>query len=1061
MPSQPLERAAGEPVAPATATEAAPGAERQVRQLTGLADAVVAVTSHRSLPQMLEALVTKARDIVGAHQGVISYTVGDDWAQAITAVSLSEKYAAWADYARPPDGAGIYSHVARTNQPLRLTQAELEAHPLWRAFSGHADEHPPMRGWLAVPFVGRDGRNLGLLQLSDKETAEGPGEFDADDEWVAVQLARLAAVIIENQVAREQLEQSEARYRSLVQAQAHDVFLVDAEGALISDMPTWRALTGQSRDDIRGLGWQSAVHPGDRDRVARTWREAVRTRSVYEVDYRIVRADGADEWLAVRAVPVLRDGRLAEWVGVTRVVTDERLVEQERRRLEEFAARAADRTRVLQQVTGGLTSAVTVADVLDVVVRSSDAVRGLREAQILLYDEPERAVEIHRYDGGRHVRHVVPLAEAAELTDVLATRRATFAGRCPHPPALHGQADDAPVPCGLLPLVTSVDAPFGVLAVTFAPGHGVDDDEKALLEAVAGQCAQALERALLYERTTERARLQEVLSEASHLFSGSLESGEVVARLADVATPTLADWATVQLLGEGARLRLAAVDHAVPARASQLRRLLNWYPVDSQTPGGGAEVVATGRSLELDAVPRELLAGAGGDSDGAQLRVRVLAVPLIARGRTLGALTLVREEARPHTTLEIATAEDLARRAALAMDNAELYAAQRDVAVTLQRSLLPDTLPHDEHLELSVRYLPGARGTEVGGDWYDAIPLPDGRVGLVVGDVMGRGVRAAAVMGQLRAALRSYALEGHMPSQVLHRLEAVADAFGEHQLTTCVYGVYEPAQQRLWLSSAGHPPPVLVRDGVGEFLDVPVGLPLGVGEASYEDLLVPLDASATLLLYTDGLVEQRTLPLGDGLQRLVTVASAASHYALDDMVDDVLAGMGLADEHDDDVALLAVRLPEGRGSTVQRVPERVLELAPTPRASARARGLVQAAFEELDAARGTRTDADVRDTALLLVSELVTNAVLHTGSRLTVTVRFTRDRVHIGVADRSTLLPVLPPLPSDDDVAGEDLPLWLSAEGGRGLRLVAALAEDWGVAAAGDGKRVWFSLRIR
>ncbi|WP_104992510.1 ATP-binding protein [Deinococcus sp. NW-56] len=184
----------------------------------GLARAALRIGQAPGLQAALEVITEEARLLVGAHQSVVSLTVSEDWAQAITAVSLSDKYAAWQDYAVPPDGSGIYALVCRVNGPLRLTQAELEAHPAWRGFGQHADQHPPMRGWLAVPLVGKGGRNIGLIQLSDREE----GEFSARDEQILVQLAQFAAVTVENarlielaQAELERREQAEARLRVL------------------------------------------------------------------------------------------------------------------------------------------------------------------------------------------------------------------------------------------------------------------------------------------------------------------------------------------------------------------------------------------------------------------------------------------------------------------------------------------------------------------------------------------------------------------------------------------------------------------------------------------------------------------------------------------------------------------------------------------------------------------------------------------------------------------------------------------------------------------------------
>ncbi|WP_165250656.1 PAS domain S-box protein [Paludisphaera soli] len=189
------------------------------RLLRRMADAALAIHAAGSLEGVLRAMVEQTRGVVGAHQAVSSLTVGDDWAQAITTVSMSDKYARWRDFAVEPTGAGIYARVARSGRPMRLTQAELEAHPGWRNFSGHAAEHPPMRGWLAAPLVGRDGRSLGLLQLSDKEE----GDFTELDEAVIVQLAHVAAVAVENARLYAELREEDRRKVEFLALLAHEL----------------------------------------------------------------------------------------------------------------------------------------------------------------------------------------------------------------------------------------------------------------------------------------------------------------------------------------------------------------------------------------------------------------------------------------------------------------------------------------------------------------------------------------------------------------------------------------------------------------------------------------------------------------------------------------------------------------------------------------------------------------------------------------------------------------------------------------------------------------------
>ena len=217
-------------VADATERKAAETAlRRRSEQLQGLAETAYAVASAATLDATLDEITRAARRIVGAHQSVVSLTHGDEWAQVIPYLELSEKYGSWSGYGTPADGSGIYALVCETNTPMRLTQAELEAHPRWRGFGAHAEDHPPMRGWLAAPLVGRDGRNLGLVQLSDKEDGS---EFDENDEAIIVQLARLASAAIEQAQAENALRASEARLRAVVEAAPVGLVFADAAGRI-------------------------------------------------------------------------------------------------------------------------------------------------------------------------------------------------------------------------------------------------------------------------------------------------------------------------------------------------------------------------------------------------------------------------------------------------------------------------------------------------------------------------------------------------------------------------------------------------------------------------------------------------------------------------------------------------------------------------------------------------------------------------------------------------------------------------------------------------------------
>jgi PAS domain S-box-containing protein len=384
-------------------------------QLQGLADAAVQVARAADLHAVLDEITAAARSIIGAHQGVVSLTRGPDWSQAINAVALTDKYAPWRQYDAATDGSGIYAWVCSENRPVRMTQAELEAHPRWRGFGRHAADHPPMRGWLAAPLIGRDGRNLGLIQLSDKDDG---GEFDETDEAMLVQLAQLASAAVEQSVAETALRSSEERFRAAVDAVEGIIWTNDAEGRMLGEQPGWSRLTGQSRDQYEGFGWSSAVHPDDAQPTVDAWLEAVAEKRTFVFEHRVLRADGQWRRFAVRAIPVLDSaGEIREWVGVHTDITELRAREQELRELNETlerrvakevaerslaeeALRHAQKMEAVGQLTGGVAHdfnnlLTVITGGLDIIRRSRpDEVDRIRRATDMATKGAERAVSL-------------------------------------------------------------------------------------------------------------------------------------------------------------------------------------------------------------------------------------------------------------------------------------------------------------------------------------------------------------------------------------------------------------------------------------------------------------------------------------------------------------------------------------------------------------------------------------------------------------------------------------------------------------------------------------------
>jgi len=418
--------------------------------------------------------------------------------------------------------------------------------------------------------------------------------------------------------------------------------------------------------------------------------------------------------------------------------------------------------------------------------------------------------------------------------------------------------------------------------------------------------------------------------------------------------------------------------------------------------------------------------------------VSMLLLPLIARDVMLGFFVCVRRVGfRRFDAYDIEIGMEFANRAAIFMDNAQRYSRERATGLTLQRSMLPTGLSAPSSVEVRHRYLPGSKLIEVGGDWYESIALPGGRVALVVGDVAGHGVRAAVTMGRLRTAIHTLAMLELPPAETLQQLNELMQELGvrEPHFATCVYAIFDAVAGTCEVASAGHLPPLLVRpDGTNELLDVLPAPPLGVGTGLIQSRVLDIEDGSLLVLYTDGLVEKRSRDIDEGLGRLRDIfGPGATEKPLEDLCLATLAGV-YADEHRDDIALLVARL---RRIPADHVVSWTLPAELT--SASRARSLIRRPLKRWGL-------ADLVPTAELLVSELVTNAVRYAQGKIGLRLVLEGGLV-CEVLDDSAALPRMRH-PDDSD------------ERGRGLQVVSQLAQRWGARRAGAGKVVWCELPI-
>ena len=684
--------------------------------------------------------------------------------------------------------------VRRINHTLaRLDGLDLEAHlgllpsQVWPGTLASRVES-------AVRHVLADGQPLyesnqpvseaGSAVAEPPSPGEGAPDQDDDRQWAfswfpshdpdgnIAGVALIAVDVTDRANSAEAVRRSEERYRSLVQAGAQVVWVTTPTGEIAEDSPEWRWITGQSLEEYMGNGWLDAIHPEDRERVEREWRECVHAGKVFDSRYRVRTKTGSYRHYDVRAVPIERDGKIIEWVGASTDVTGQREAEEMRGRLTEQLSAAALRTARLQQATSMLAEALTVLQVVEVITEVGRSAIGAERSAVALLDRERLQLHTINPLGLPDVPGAptgdMPLEAPSVMTLAITSRRPVLVEN-PESLRRHFEGiDDVDVFLAHsderawvgLPLLAA-GAPLGALRFSFTKPRQITEEERVFLEALAGQCALALERASLFERE--------------------------------------------------------------------------------------------------------------------------------------------------HTTAE-----------------------------TLQRSLLPDRLPSVPGIVLEARYLPVTRNMEIGGDWYDAFRLPDGRLAVAAGDVMGKGLTAAAGMGRVRNALRALALTDPRPAAVLAGLDRLFTATElDEQVTTVAYLVVDPVTGEGLAGNAGHLPPLLLsRDAPPRLDTTEAGTPLGWA-CPRQQYVFRLPPGTTAVLYSDGLVENRRRGLDSGLDELVSVAAQARPGMVEDparlleyLVNRMLTGY----EQDDDVTVLVLHVPRRDGTSPQRPPGGVIPAARRGRA---------------------------------------------------------------------------------------------------------------------------------
>ena len=646
----------------------------------------------------------------------------------------------------------------------------------------------------------------------------------------------------EGHLAVDALREGEERLRGIADAAPVLIWMSDTAAARTYFNAQWLSFRGRSIEQELGDGWVEGIHPENRERSLGIYFDAVRRREPYETEYRLRRADGDYRWMLVRGVPRLGPGRAFEgFIGWCVDIT-ERRADEEQWRLLAAIGMVLDRPLSISERLEAL-ARVLLPGVADAcVVTLADEAGTLQRAVVTHVDRQleQRLQALPAPTDESPMTQVTRTGEALLVPDVR--------GRLERRPP--GAVADA-VRRAWMSARSAVIAPMvargrlvGVIALATSRAHSdrrMDEHDLRLVTQIAARAALAIDNARLLEAERQAARRVRFLSEASRLLGSSLAYERTLQEVAQLAVEGLADRCAVHLVSDAGRIELAAL-----------------------APAGAGETEAMAELAERAIAE----AASGADGRGLLREIRSTAcvgVPLIARGATLGALTLLAPAgpARGFADEDLVLARELADRAASAIDNARLYEAQHTIADTLQRALLPPSLPAIPGVELGAAYVAMGPGVEAGGDFYDVVPCADGRWMVVVGDVCGKGPEAASLTALARYTLRAMARRNPDPTTMLTELnrDIVHQLPGNTRFLTACLGLLDPADGglRVQLASAGHPPAVVARGDGSVEPTTAAGAFVGVlPEIRITPCDVRLRPGDRLVLYTDGLVEART-----------------------------------------------------------------------------------------------------------------------------------------------------------------------------------------------------------
>ena len=830
-------------------------------------------------------------------------------------------------------------------------------------------------------------------------------------------------------------------FRAIADAMPHLVWTAFPEGGVEFANAGWTEFTGYTADETRA-NIDAIVHPDDVARMWNEWEAASREQRVFEIEYRLKRADGAYRWFLARALPRYDEsGALVRWIGTATDIDAQK-------RASESMAFVVDASRIfaaafdVDQVCRDFAQLAIerFADWCFVALKDAE---GKLELRALIHRDPEMILQVKRFV------ERYPISEDSKFAALMEARE----------PVLFPQIDDAMLVKAakddehlkmlrslgftsaiVAPLVASDEVLGGIVMYSAESKRSFEEQDLQLVDALSDRAAVAIENARLYAREQRARRRLQFIGKAADAIYETLDLTASFGELTRLIVSEVGDLAVVMRVEGETALRVIAAAHRDPVMEETARQLVGVRTLHTEAERRFLETLRQHRAYTREHIKPDHL----GQSLWPYLarEVRALAphagivVPLHSRGTTYGAIIAYYTDSsgRP-TQSDRDVLEEVGRHASVAMENAEVFERERRMAQTLQDSLLPPSLPKLPGMGFDAVYLPSASVAQVGGDWYDAFELEDGSVVVSTGDVTGRGPEAAVVMGKVRHLLSIAPCYERDPARILDTVESVLARRYPDKIVTAFLAIVDPSRTSITFANAGHPTPLLRRSDRTDELSAE-GLPIGLrgNVAPAQSRTVDITDAKLLVLYTDGLVEARHDVL-DGLQRLYDVVNseAVLHtHSPARFIEESCLGRA----SDDDVAILTVAFEPTRRWSFD---------AENAKAAQDARGEFVQFLREHD------QDADAIAASELVFGELIGNVVRHAPGAIDIDLDWSNGCAWLHVIDRGHAFQADRMLPQD-----------AMSESGRGLFIVRQLATELKIEhVPGYGNHVTAGLPLR